>query len=430
MSLIRQIYVMDEDGNRVGVQTPFATDGDSVYKKDIWVSQSNIGNFTGQITDLFDDLHTTITDSTSSNPKEILIHFKRTIVTNAVGLGAFTGNYSNVEIQIGNSGGVFTTLVDESASSTKYTSRTYLLPTTAGVNALKIKFHTTDTITLSNLVVIKSLSVFARLQGTRDDGTVADVIISNSNRLRTVSQPYEYALAEGDLSGHYSLLKFGTRTSVAAATPSLIWEGPTALYPYMSTAQQLQIASSAATDIAGGTGIRTLIIQGLDASYNEVSETITMNGTTQVTTVNSYIRIFRAYGETCGTSYTNDGTITIYDNAGTTVQGIINPGDGQTLMTMWTVPAGKTAFLSRGSVSTNSNKGARVSLFIRKIDSGTLYPWRIQYRGYLFSGGEAIDIKTPIALPEKTDIEIRINTPASAGTTSCGATFELWYEDN
>ena len=35
----------------------------------------------------------------------------------------------------------------------------------------------------------------------------------------------------------------------------------------------------------------------------------------------------------------------------------------------------------------------------------------------------------PFKIESKTDIEIRVLTPASAGATSAGATFELWYED-
>jgi len=35
----------------------------------------------------------------------------------------------------------------------------------------------------------------------------------------------------------------------------------------------------------------------------------------------------------------------------------------------------------------------------------------------------------PFKIPEKTDIEVRVLTPTSAGDTSCGATFEGWYED-
>ena len=59
---------------------------------------------------------------------------------------------------------------------------------------------------------------------------------------------------------------------------------------------------------------------------------------------------------------------------------------------------------------------------------GIDHPWLIKYRGYLFSGGEQIPLEIPFVIPEKTDIELRVITPGSAGTTSTGGTFECWYE--
>jgi hypothetical protein len=38
-------------------------------------------------------------------------------------------------------------------------------------------------------------------------------------------------------------------------------------------------------------------------------------------------------------------------------------------------------------------------------------------------------VKTKSNLIEPTEAEVRVLTPASAGTTAAGGTFELWYED-
>jgi hypothetical protein len=266
------------------------------------------------------------------------------------------------------------------------------------------------------------------ITGLDDTGVFKNVGVSVSNRLQVVSQPYTYAVSEGDILNHTGLLKFGTRTSVAAGTSSLVWEGTAANYTYLTSAEQLQVSSSSANDTADGTGIRTLTIEGLDANFAEQSETVTMNGVTTVTTTKSFIRINRAYGATCGTLYANAGLITVTNNAGTNQLLVITVGDSQTLMTMWTVPAGKTLHLTNGSFSTDSNKGARVSFVTRQLDGGILYPWRIRYRAYEFSGNENFPFTIPFVIPEKTDLEVRVLTPGAAGTTSCGATFEGWYE--
>lgn len=267
------------------------------------------------------------------------------------------------------------------------------------------------------------------ITGIRDDGIFDNVGIDNGKNLRVNSFPYTYAIAEGQLDNHSALLKFGTRTSLLAGTPSVIWEGTNPLYTYLSSAEQLKVTSTSGEEVAAGTGVRTLTIHGLDDNFAEISETITMTGAVAATTSLSYRRVFRAYGATCGTAETNVGTITITNNAGTIELLKINIGDGQTLMALWTVPAGKKAFMVSGSVSTSSNKGAVVSFFVRVNDGGTLYPWLIKYRAYIFSGNENFEFKIPFPLAPKTDIEIRMTTPGSAGTTSAGGTFELWYED-
>lgn len=187
-------YRNDNDGvyNNVSMQNPFPVDGDSVYAKDIWQTESDICDFSGAVTDLFDNLHTVIIDSTSNNPKEILIHFNRTVVGNVLGIGAFSGNFSNTEIQLGNSGGIFTTVVDESADNTDYTTRTFQLPVTAGYNAIKLRFHTTDTVTLSNLVILKTRSVVSRLQGVEPGGTVIDVQATADGSLKVSNENQFY----------------------------------------------------------------------------------------------------------------------------------------------------------------------------------------------------------------------------------------------
>jgi len=127
------------NGGVVTVQNPLPTDGDAIYTKDVWVDESVFTDWSGNITDLFDNLHTQNVNVTSTNPKTIIIHFNRTVVSNAIGFGnTGTGDFSNVKIEIRNSGGVDTTVIDESAVNTKYTTRTFQLPITAGFNALKI----------------------------------------------------------------------------------------------------------------------------------------------------------------------------------------------------------------------------------------------------------------------------------------------------
>ena len=176
----------------INVQHPLPTNGDSVYSKDIWVEESVFTDWSGDITDLFDNLHTQVVNSTSDAIKSITFHFNRTIVANTIGLGnTGNGTFSNVLIKLRNSGGVDTTVIDNSSIDDKETTDTYLLPVTAGFNALVIEFHTTDIISLSNCVILKSTSVVSRGQAVKPDGTVIDLNATTGGNQKFSLEEYD-----------------------------------------------------------------------------------------------------------------------------------------------------------------------------------------------------------------------------------------------
>jgi hypothetical protein len=123
----------------------------------------------------------------------------------------------------------------------------------------------------------------------------------------------------------------------------VIWETG-GQYPWQSTAVTVDVVSDDANDDVAGTGARTLRIQGLDGSYNLAEETVDMDGTTTVTTTQTFLRVFRMSVETAGSSGNNEGTITVTYTGGSDVAATITAGNGQTLMAVYTIPAGKTGY--------------------------------------------------------------------------------------
>ena len=67
-----------------------------------------------------------------------------------------------------------------------------------------------------------------------------------------------------------------------------------------------------------GTGVHRVTIEGLDANYNLVTDTLITNGTSTRTSTVEFLRVFRAYVTEAGTTGTNEGTLTI-TKGGTTV---------------------------------------------------------------------------------------------------------------
>jgi hypothetical protein len=81
-----------------------------------------------------------------------------------------------------------------------------------------------------------------------------------------------------------------------------VWQPPTA-------AETVDFVSTSANDTSGGTGLNSIVIYGIDENRASIIEVLTLNGTTPVTTVNTYFGINRVAPFLCGTNKANVGTI-------------------------------------------------------------------------------------------------------------------------
>ena len=222
-----------------------------------------------------------------------------------------------------------------------------------------------------------------------------------------LTEPFDLQVARGQITGHKTIFKFGNNSDINGALETIWSRG--GLYVYPTSAIQMKVSSSSANDAALGTGARTVSVQGLDQSYNEVAETVTLTGQTEVLTTNTFIRVFRAFVITAGSGGTAAGTI--YVGTGTVTAGVpatvyaeIALGDNQTTMATWTVPAGYTFFVYRGTFSASSNN---VSQYI--LGKFMFRPFGGVFRNAadvtVNTGAIQYDFELPLALPEKSDIE-------------------------
>lgn len=244
-------------------------------------------------------------------------------------------------------------------------------------------------------------------------------------------EPFELQVARGQIQGHKTLFKFGNNSDIDG-TSEPIWSQGGA-YTYPTVAAQVKVSSSSADDAAAGTGARTIVVAGLDANYNEISETVALNGQTEVLTTNSFIRVFRAYVVTAGSGGTAAGTIyvgtgTVTAGVPATVYAVITLGENQTQMAMWTVPAGYTLYIYGGTFSAASNNVAQY----------VLGQFMVRTFGGVFRNVADITVNSnvfryewdiPIAVPEKADIEARA-IALSGSSFFVTASFEGIYIKN
>ena len=227
-------------------------------------------------------------------------------------------------------------------------------------------------------------------------------------------------IARGAVAQTSHINKFGYNTAVGATFETITDLGGNQYYP--TSAGVVSIVSSDANDDDGDTGAITVEIQGLDGNYAEISETVTLNGTSAVTTTASFLRVFRMRVLTAGSSGTNEGNITA-SIGGNNVARISGGNGGQTLMAVYTVPAGKKGYIIKFQGSLSKNQEAQFMIRTRDSVGGA---WQVKGMFGTFSNSVGYDYPVPLEVTEKTDIEIR----AKAGATSeCGAIFDIILVD-
>lgn len=180
-----------------------------------------------------------------------------------------------------------------------------------------------------------------------------------------IDQDFFMRVAGGDVTGHEVVHVQGTNLTITNTTIEDLWktEGTRTV---LAAATVMSLTSTSANDTSAGIGAKTVTVEGVNGSYVETSETVTMAGTAYVGTSNSYLRINKLYVATAGTSAGNVGDITIITGSSPDiVHAEIKAGDGRAMQTHYTVPAGKTAYMGSYSVTTELTTGIRYRLMRR-----------------------------------------------------------------
>jgi len=264
------------------------------------------------------------------------------------------------------------------------------------------------------------------VKGGTDNTTIGNVgdslKVSASFPLTTNAPlPFELAVPAGLVAGYTYLHKFGHNDSLGA-NPEDIWHVG-GLYVWATGAEKINVVSDNTADTSAGTGARTVEIYGLDSNWDEISETITMNGTADVLSTNSYLRLNVMIVRSAGSIEANVGVITAtQETSGISMVSIIE-GDNQSALAAWSVPAGKTFYLTDWFYGLKSGKNTVLNLKVRPL--GEVFQIK-RTMDTSESGEQSWTPYFPIA--EKSDIII--NGEASTGQHAISAGFNGYVVDN
>jgi len=82
------------------------------------------------------------------------------------------------------------------------------------------------------------------------------------------------------------------------------------LYTWVkNNANPITISSTSALDTTSGTGVQRIRMKGFDSDWNLQQEDINLNGTTEISSVNNYHRLFRIESLRSGSTDINQGDI-------------------------------------------------------------------------------------------------------------------------
>lgn len=156
---------------------------------------------------------------------------------------------------------------------------------------------------------------------------------------------------------------FGRNPDVDLGVPESVWAAGGVITQRTAAAVVELISSSVEDDPdkgAGvpGTGAHTVKISGLDANWDEIDETVTLNGAAAVTSTLNFLRVNFAEVATVGTGLVNAGDITLRNAGAGASQRFIPAGRGHTEAAIYSVPAGHTLLLDGWYVTARDASGA------------------------------------------------------------------------
>ena len=205
--------------------------------------------------------------------------------------------------------------------------------------------------------------------------------------------------------------KFGSNGALSGSQES-IWSSG-GLYPW-SALDNPEIIYVSSSNPADGS---TLTIEGLGSNWQVQKETVDLGGSpSEVASTLTFRRVYRMTYDAVNVGVISAKTVS---HAGTVVAQI-PVGKAQTLLGVYTVPAGCIGYLIGYNAGVGKLDDALIELYVRE---GGVGPFRIKSEMSVYQAIQQQNFRAPLRLDPKTDIDFRAT--GSSGNSVCTANFDI-----
>ena len=227
-------------------------------------------------------------------------------------------------------------------------------------------------------------------------------------------------VAKGNITGYSQIFLSATNSSTNTSLQT-IWEQG-GIIVTKTVGAILNIVSTNVNDTNGGTGGQDILLDGVDGSGTEITETINLNGTTIVNSTLSFKAINAAFILNVGSSGTQLGDVSVTHTSD--VIAFISTGEGFLRQLYYTVPTGSTAFVLDANVFPGKDDDFELDV---RVLAGGITNWQIlttKLRGYEYY----INFiqRAPAILAEGSILEVRVKKIGTGGTGVISAIYQLY----
>ena len=256
-----------------------------------------------------------------------------------------------------------------------------------------------------------------------------NTLATDANRNDMIQEIQTTGFYKGKIAKVFNII--GRRagfTSITALNDVKEFDNSVALIPTLNNSS-LDLLSSSANDITGGTGARTVEVIYLDSNNNIQDVTLSLNGTTLVTNaITGVNEVLWMEVESVGSLGTSAGNIRLRINGGIVEVEQITAGWNKSMSSRFRIPAGYTGYISKHEVyAINNDQDVRLLAKVSAYAADLENIFHIIDSKYCAANMNSSGSDSPsfIKLPALCDVKTSTISGGTAGSIKCISSFNL-----